>query len=169
VNPKAVASGFETAQDWAIIAQSEACLGLLDFAQEQRGAPSWNRPNPRRLARADSEGQLPGSPAQPKSQVQHGYLGRGSLSRVSRVADMDTLLSAIGLEVIHTSSLPSATHFFPPPYGMVCDPVDSSGSPKGTGRRSSTTAASSEGTGVVLGLDGRLSNALWGRDRPDNR
>jgi len=35
---------------------------------------------------------------------------------------MDRLLSAIGLEVIHILSLPSATHFFPPPYGMVSDP-----------------------------------------------
>jgi len=35
---------------------------------------------------------------------------------------MDRLLSAIGLEVIHIVSLPSATHVFPPPYGMVSDP-----------------------------------------------
>jgi len=56
VNPKAVVSGFVTADDQGIVGQSEACL-----------------------------------------------------------VDMDRLLSAIGLEVIHILSLTSATHVFPPP------------------------------------------------------
>ena len=42
----------------------ESDFGLFDLVHDETNAASWHRANPRRLARADSEGYFPGAPAE---------------------------------------------------------------------------------------------------------
>jgi hypothetical protein len=84
VNPEAIAAGFVARQHWGVCGQIKAELGLLDLVPDETGAASGNGPDPRRLARADCERQLPDAPAQLKSHIEHRGRRRGRMNCVSR-------------------------------------------------------------------------------------
>src|SRR5262249_25877852 len=70
MQPEAVAAGLVTTHHGGILGQSETPLGPGDLGEQPREAPRHEGAQPRRLAMADGEGELPLAPPQLKSQVQ---------------------------------------------------------------------------------------------------